>query len=101
MKIGRNAIFGDGNASAITGSNIQCTSRLRAIATPSRTPTTVAANNPANARNRLVRRSDGNEPSAHTVHQSATTAVKAGKNSGDASPARAAASQSTITTSTE
>ena len=46
MKIGRNAIFGEGNASAITGSNSQCRKRLRAMAIPSGTPTAVAKQSP-------------------------------------------------------
>src|ERR1700753_2856230 len=101
MKIGRNAIFGDGNASAITGSNSQCSQRLRAIAIPSGTPRAVARQSPTAARDRLIPRSTGSEPSAQTVHHSEITLVNGGRNKVGARPARAAASQTTTTVATE
>src|SRR5580692_4888736 len=101
MKIGRNAIFGEGNASASTGSNSQCRKWLRAIAIPSGTPIAVARQSPTAARDRLTERSIGNEPSAQTDHHSAMTFVNGGRNKADARPARAAASQITTITSTE
>src|SRR5580698_3852309 len=101
MKIGRNAIFGEGNASAITGSNSQCRKRLLAIAMPSGTPMAVARQSPTAARDRLMARSSGSEPSAQTAHHSAITFVNGGRNRGEARPARATASQSTMIVSTE
>src|ERR1700728_2502211 len=101
MKIGRKAILGEGNASAITGSNSQCRKRLRAIAIPSGTPMAVARQNPTAARDRLTERSSGSEPSAQTDHHSEMTFVKGGRNKAGARPARAPASQSTMTVSTE
>src|SRR3984957_13490513 len=101
MKIGRNAIFGEGNASAITGSNSQCRKRLRAIAIPRGTPIAVARLSPTASRDRLTARSIGSEPSAETVHHSAITLVNGGRNKEGAKPARATASQNTTTANTE
>src|SRR5579863_1695629 len=101
MKIGRNATFGEGKASATTGSNSQYRNRLCAIAMPSGTPMAVARQSPTAARDRLTTRSSGSEPSAQTAHHSEITFVNGGRNKGGARPARATASQSTMTVSTE
>src|SRR5580704_386883 len=101
MKTGMNAIFGAGKPSETSGSNSQCSARLRAIAMPRVTPAAVASARPAKVRARLTARSIGSDPSAVSAAMRDATALTDGKNNGGASSSRAAASHAMSTAPTE
>jgi hypothetical protein len=95
------AILGEGNAKAISGSSSQCRKRLRAMTMPASTPMRVASASPVPARNRLSPRSLNRVPSPSPRASCSTTEVKEGRNSGGASLALVANSQTIRIRATE
>src|SRR5215475_6321396 len=80
IKIGRNAIFGEGNPRATRGSANHSMARFRAISSPKITPPTVARNSPQMARPRLSERSATSVPSSVECNNCSATTENGGSN---------------------